>query len=264
MKFPKIFIASFNRASDGALSLLSTKMRKRNLLCNSPEEADFILAPGDRTETFDFTLSHFRDNKRIIHLWAGEISQGTHDEVYRHAITLMSEMQLCTNEIARTRTINLCQAVSKTPNCHVVGNVMLDNLKYNMDKVPLHPYDLILYNPPTKLSKKEILQEIQEIKDILPANYIWVAPNGDTGSLLVFPHVTHGNLNRSQFLGLMKHCERFITNSSCMFYEAPFFLKENQIISIGARNKKRESASADMTIPNASDNILQLLKNLTP
>jgi len=40
----------------------------------------------------------------------------------------------------------------------------------------------------------------------------------------------------------LKNCRRFITNSSCSYYEAPFFLKPKQIIKIGIRNKNRSDS----------------------
>ncbi len=261
-KMPKIFVASFNRASDGAISLLLEKMKENNMLVHDYYEADFILAVGDRIETFDFVLKRFQENKRIIHLWAGEISQGTHDEVYRHAMTMMSEVQLCTNPEAKQRVIELCKAVGKEANAYVMGNIMLDNLEIDNSNVLSEAYDLVLYNPPTCLSKNEILKEIEQIKKLLSKKYIWIEPNGDFGSELVRPYITHSNFSRPEFLGLISNCDRFITNSSCMYYEAPFLLNKEQIISIGKRNTERESKYADMKIKNASDNIIKIFREL--
>ena len=51
------------------------------------------------------------------------------------------------------------------------------------------------------------------------------------------------NLEKEKFIQLLANCERFITNSSCAFYEAPFFLHRDQIVKIGRRNKNREIAN---------------------
>lgn len=252
----KVFIASFNRASDEALNKLKEKLKEREMLVEDYKNADYILACGDRKETFDFIRPRWEENRKIIHLWAGEISQGTHDEVYRHAMTLMSELQLCTNETAKNRTEALCRAVNKEPNAKVVGNVMLDSLEIDESAVPKDEYDLILYNPPTNLNPNEIKEELKQITDMIKGKMIWIEPNGDPGSELIMPFVTIKNLPRPIFLGLMKNCKRFITNSSCAYYEAPFLLKVEQIVIIGERNKERESKYADMTIKNASENII--------
>jgi len=254
----KIYLASFNRASNGAISKLKEKLDTTE----NYEEADYILACGDRKETFDFVLERFRENRKIIHLWAGEISQGTHDEVYRHAMTIMSVMQLCTNDTAKDRVERLCAAIDKTPNCVVVGNIMLDNLEVDESAVPAGDYDLILYNPPTNLSPDGIQAEIDQIVKMATGKFIWVSPNGDSGSNLVNQYVTIKNLPRPIFLGLMKRCKRFISNSSSIFYEAQFLLEPEQIVQIGARNESRESGKADMEINNASDNVKKALDKL--
>jgi len=258
----KIYVASFNRASDGALSKLIKKLFRENMWTDDYKKADYILACGDRKETFDFVLERYRKNKKIIHLWAGEISQGTQDEVYRHAMTLMSCIQLCTNDTAKARVKSLCKSVGKVYNVATIGNVMLDNMEINEHNIPNKPYDLILYNPPTTSSDYEIRKEIEKIDYMKNENYIWIVPNGDYGSYLVNKYSNTKNLPRERFLGLLKHCDKFITNSSCQYYEAPFLIDKEKIISIGERNAERESKYADMTIPNASKNIMKVFRSL--
>jgi len=254
----RVYIVSSNRASSGAIS----KIREKLDTTESHTEADYILACGDRKETFDFVLERFRENKKIIHLWAGEISQGTHDEVYRHSMTLMSVLQLCTNEKAKNRAEALLNAVDLKPNAIVVGNVMLDNLEIDESAVPQGDYDLILYNPPTNLTRAGIDAEIKQIVGMIDGKMIWVEPNGDANSDLVGQYTTIKNLPRPVFLGLMKNCRRFIGNSSCLYYEAPFFLKPEQIVQVCVRNEHRESGEADMEIKNASTKIYEAIQEL--
>jgi len=263
-----IYVASFNRASDGAISKLVNKIKEENMWTDDYKKADYILAVGDRKETFDFVLERYRENKKIIHLWAGEISQGTHDEVYRHSITLMSCIQLCTNEKAKERVKALCKAVDKTYRVAVIGNIMLDNmdtyLSVPLDNIPDTEYDVVLYNPPTSLEEHEIMLEINRIINILgDNNYIWIEPNGDKYSELVQPYVTHKTFDRDEFLMLLYHCNRFITNSSSAYYEGQFLVSKDNIIPIGKRNRNRESKYGDMTIPNASENVMKILRSLT-
>jgi GDP/UDP-N,N'-diacetylbacillosamine 2-epimerase (hydrolysing) len=260
---PKIFVASFNRASDGALSLLISKLKKEGMYTDDYKDADYILACGDRKETFDFVLERFRENKRIIHLWAGEISQGTHDEVYRHAMTLMSCIQLCTNNEAKEVVKNLCKSVDKVFLVSTVGNLMLDNLEVDESCVPEdRPFDVVLYNPPTLHTRDKIKSELEYINEIKKINTIWLSPNGDLNSDLIQEYVNMPNLSRPSFLGLLKNCDKFITNSSCQYYEAPFLMSKDNIVSIGIRNEERSSKYSDMTISGASDNIIKLLKEL--
>jgi len=256
----KIFIASFNRASDGAISKLVEKMKKEDIYIDNYDKADYILACGDRQETFDFVVDRFREGKKIIHLWAGDISQGTLDEVYRHSITMMSCVQLCTNDHAKNRVKSLCKAIDKQYFVITVGNVMLDNMEIDESLVPDKNYDVILYNPPT--ATDTLRNELSDILSSINNNYIWIEPNGDPGSEEIMQYVNTKNLPREKFLGLLKNCDRFITNSSSQFYEAPFVMDKEDIVSIGLRNKDRESKYSDMTIDGASDRIIKVFKEL--
>jgi UDP-N-acetylglucosamine 2-epimerase len=70
--------------------------------------------------------------------------------------------------------------------------------------------------------------------------------------------IYYPNLPRPQFLGLLKNCHRFVTNSSCAIYEAPHFLKPEQIVQIGNRNLNRPRGPFE---PGASDRIVAILKD---
>ncbi|CAK0765994.1 putative Epimerase_2 domain-containing protein [Gammaproteobacteria bacterium] len=258
----KIFVASFNRASDGALSKLIMRMKEEDLWTDDYAKADYILAPGDRKETLHFIIDIFSENKPIIHLWAGEKSQGTHDETWRSFITEMSMMQLCTNQRAYRNLKN-------RKNAYVIGNLMLDNLLIDESLVPDEPYDVVLYNPSTVLDRPDIQSEVTEIVNMLYGcsmkpfhRYYWIEPNGDPGSDIMSRYVTHGSLPRPQFLGLVKNCRRFITNSSSMFYEAQFLGMKGMVVSIGVRNRERQSKYSRMDIPGATEKVIQLLKGL--
>jgi GDP/UDP-N,N'-diacetylbacillosamine 2-epimerase (hydrolysing) len=257
----KVFIASFSRSSNGAISYLRERLEKNELTTNSLEEANYILAVGDRKETFDFVLEQWRNNKKIIHLWAGEISQGTNDEVYRHAITLMSDIQLCTNNEAKKRVKQLCKAVDKIPNPVVVGNVMLDNMEVDESGLPEGEFNLILYNP-CEGHIEEDLKEIYHFLETQQVGYVWLKANDDKGSEFVNRYANSTSQSRPKFLALLKNCKHFITNSSSMYYEAPFFLKPEQIIPIGLRNSKRESGKSNMAIKNASNNCVKAIRKL--
>jgi len=262
----KFYLATFNRATDGTLSKLKEKLKEKDMFTENYKFADYIIAVADRTETYDFIVKRFKENRKIIHLFAGERSCfATHDDVWRHSMTLMSDIQLCVNGSAFNRVTKLCNAVDKQPNAHIVGNVYLDSIEINEKRVPNYPYNLVLYNPPTRHGLDLVKEEIKQIKELLQKNkidYIWIEPNGDLYSEYVSQYVTHFTLPRPEFLGLMKNCEHFITNSSCQYFEGKHLLKPKQIISIGKRNIERESKYSDMDIPNASDNIIKVLEEL--
>ena len=273
----KIYPASFSRASNGALSKVLDDMRKEGLLTDSVEEANYIMAVGDRWETYNFVFPQWQSGKRIIHLWAGECTPASQDEVHRTAMTLMSDMQMCTNEEAKKQVERICKSAGKEPHAVVVGNVMMENL--DLDESVLEQagvksgtYDLVLYNPLLGHIKEDMAQIMRELvegllddkplKETGKFPFIWIKPNIDRGFEFLSKYATSSSQPRPKFLALIKHCRKFITNSSCMYYEAPFLIKKKQIINIGLRNKNRNSKHAKMDIPNASQNIIQAIKAL--
>jgi len=275
----KFFLDSFSRASNGAISLLKEKLEKENMITYDLEEANYVVAVGDRWETYDFAFNSWKANKKIVHLWAGECTPGCDDEVHRHAMTLMSDMQLCTNEHAKKRVEALCKVGGKEPNAIVVGNVMMENLPLDDSilkeaGIEKGGYDVILYNPFRGHIEEDLLQikrilmegEIEDIKGDKESGFktpfIWLRPNTDRGYEFVLKYANSPTQSRPRFLSLIKNCRKFITNSSCAHYEAPFLLKKKQIIQVGLRNAERESKYAKMDIPNASENIIKALKSL--
>lgn len=258
----KIFLASFSRSSNGAIDTLKKELQKKNLLTENVEDAFYIMAVGDRVETFNFVLQQWLNGHKIIHLWAGEVSQGTYDEVFRHSITLMSDLQLCTNRAAKKVVDTILKAAGKTPNSKVVGNVMLDNMEIDEsvlnDKIKPGEYLLIVYNPSETMS--EDLKEITDEIILSDKPFVWIAPNQDRGHHKIVQANTP-NQPREKFLALMKNCHKFITNSSCAYYEAPFFLKSEQIVKIGKRNQNRNSTSG-MDKKNATKNIIKEIRKL--
>jgi UDP-N-acetylglucosamine 2-epimerase len=266
----KFYLNRFNRA-ESAIDGLKTKMQAEDMITENIDNAGYIIISGDRIEMFDFALKMFRKNKEIIHLWAGELSRcNDEDEVYRSTITLMSSLQLCNTPEAKKRVEKLCKAVDKKPNAYVVGSLWYDNLSIETAFYPNEPYALILYNPPTRRSKEFIQGEILSIKKIIEEKmssgeikgYWWIEPNGDKNSELLKEHTNTPNLKRERFLGFLKNCRYFISNSSCVYSEAPFLLDKQKIIHIGKRNENRESKTSKMDIPHASDNIIKILKSL--
>jgi UDP-N-acetylglucosamine 2-epimerase len=282
----KIFLASFSRASNGAISLLKEKLEKEEMLTYDLESANYVMAVGDRWETYKFVFDCWQSGKKIIHLWAGECTPGCDDEIHRHAMTLMSDMQLCTNEHAQKRVEALCKVGGKEPNVYVVGNIMMENIELNdsvLAENGLVPgeYDIILYNP----FRGHIIEDLAQIQEVLfekevihlkkgenkesgfKTPFLWLRPNTDRGSEFILHYIgTRYALSpaqpRPKFLSLIKNCRYFITNSSCAHYEAPFLIKKKQIIQIGLRNAERESKYAKMDIPNASENVIKALKDL--
>lgn len=178
------------------------------------DKAEIIICTGDRVETHALAMKSFLDHKYIIHYYAGIVDKypATYDATLRHCITLLSNEQWVENKKCKKVVKKLFKSINKKPNIKIVGSNHLHDVVLDFSKVPEEPYNLVLYNPCTKIKE------------------IFIGPN---------PDKQYGSLPQEQLLALVRSCNTFLTNSSCGVYEAPFLIKRKKIIWLGKRNKGR-------------------------
>lgn len=215
---------------------------------------DLILCVADRIEMCAAACAAFHNNVKIGHVYAGCINYplSTFDDINRHCISLWSDIQFVESKKAFLNITNLFTSIGKQTNCYTVGISHFDDLEIDESLVPEKPYDLILINPTTLIEDKKIT-----IKQVRKHIVIGQNPDPQIFDNEMIKSPTYDNLPRPKFLGLLKNCERFITNSSAAIYEAPHFLKSEQIIHIGERNKNRDKGPFEI---GASDKIVKILK----
>lgn len=216
---------------------------------------DLVFITGDRVEMCAAAAAAFHAKVKIAHFYAGIVNDPitTFDDIDRHCITLWSDIQFCEDENAAEVVWDLKMATSLGHNAHVVGISHLDDLEVDESKVPDEPYDLVLINNEPLISVQP-----SPIIDLDGRNVIQIGANPDGEVCKLISNCRHyGNLPRPQFLGLLKNCQRFITNSSAAIYEAPHFLKPEQIIMVGDRNRNRPRGPFQTS---ASDKITEILR----
>lgn len=252
------------------------------ILCT--ERPDIVLIFGDRVEMTAAAAACFNNNVPIAHVYAGVNNNiATLDDINRHVITAWSDIQFCESQEAVHRVNAIMTAFGKsTKNAHLVGITHFDDIEVSEALVPQEVYDLVLYNPVTY--GQDLKQTIRDGMITasgfvtcangytLGCHTIVLMPNPDVGRehILEFQEIMknsaegvngmytfYPNLPRPEFLGLLKNCQRFITNSSAAIYEAPHFLKPRQIIQIGERNRNRDRGPFET---GASDKIVEVLK----
>jgi UDP-N-acetylglucosamine 2-epimerase len=200
----------------------------------------------------------FHNKVPIAHFYAGIVNDPitTYDDVDRHCITLWSDIQFCEDDLSALTVKMLKSAYAIAVDPYVVGISHLDDLELDESNMPKEPYDLILLNhePIGKFSLNPIIDP-----SVLSAESnrqrFQIRGNPD-GAIPIYGTILN-NLPRPRFLGLLKNCERFITNSSAAIYEAPHFLKSEQIVMVGDRNKNRPRGPFQT---GASDRIVEILK----
>jgi hypothetical protein len=228
---------------------------------------DLILITGDRVEMCAAAAAAFHNKVKIAHLYAGIVNDPvtTFDDVDRHCITLWSDIQMCESNEAMAEVVAMMYSF-KDANAHVVGITHLDDLEVDESKVPLWPYDLVLYNfPPLSKENDELVDSAAKINEALNPGRCElrkiVLIGGNPDGLVCFPWLSqdyhYPSIPRPQFLGLLKNCQRFITNSSAAIYEAPHFLKPEQIVMVGDRNRNRPRGPFQT---GASDRIVEILR----
>jgi len=234
--------------------------------------ADLVIAPFDRPEVVMAAVRAFYMGIPIAQVHAGDFSTGgSFDDVGRHLITLMSTIQFCVGHRAYRRVCQLLSLVGKsTKHVYKINSISLDDLKVDVSLCPspAFEYDLVVYNSPT--GHLEVIEsELHVIIRMLGKNVVWILPSGGSvGDAEISRYVklllksrpdatVYSSVSRPMFLGLMKYCNRFIGNSSSMFYDAPYFLKKGKIVHVGVRNTGREYVKLK---PGGSDQIVQILE----
>jgi len=213
---------------------------------------DLVFVTGDRVEMCAAASAAFHNKVKIAHFYAGVVNDPitTFDDVDRHCITLWSDIQFCESEDAAEIVWDLKAAAGLKHNIHVVGISHFDDLEVDESIVPGEPYDMILMNG-EPLTSSGWVWDKQRLEIQIGAN-----PDKEIGRV-VGADIFYDNLPRPQFLGLLKNCQRFVTNSSAAIYEAPHFLKPEQIIMVGDRNRNRLRGPFKT---GASDRIVEILR----
>ena len=202
-----------------------------------------LLLLGDRFEIFSVATAAMILDIPIIHLHGGELSGGSIDDIFRHAITKMSTWHLAATETYRKRLIQLGEEPKRVWN---VGGFGIDAV------IDLKPYEqteieeklnlkfgqknyLITYHPET-MSNASPIKQIEEILSALrktDATLIFTMPNVDANSTLIRDNIkkfveansevayVFENLGQRMYLSVMRLVDAVIGNSSSGLIEAP-------------------------------------------
>jgi len=235
---------------------------------------DFVVVIGDRREIMFACLAFFIRGVKIYQLAAGDLSGKITlvDDYFRHLITIMTSKQVCFSDKSKKRADDLLEILGLPVNSAMYPNPSLSDINIdNASTSIFESYDLILMHPQS-LSRAATLSDMHEVRRLIDLNKRCVIIRGNKdlhfeifydlwnklqqeGRVSIF-----NNVEKTEFISLLKNCERFITNSSCSFYEAPFFLKEEQIIRVGNRNKGREVVKYTADDLKSNNRILDFLE----
>lgn len=228
-----------------------------DLLLNN--KFDWILLAGDRAEQLAGAVTGMLMHIPIAHIQAGERS-GNIDGVTRHVIGKMVSLHFAANEDAKNRLIRLGEnptriILSGAPQLDEIFEIKKDIT--NTQKI-LHKYNLqskkfyiFIFHTDTEniILNREHVENTLNILSTSPIPIIFILNNNDPGSYGIQNIINinirdidriYNNLDRVDFLSLLKECKTIIGNSSSGLIEAPVF--KVPAINIGKRQNNRVKA----------------------
>jgi GDP/UDP-N,N'-diacetylbacillosamine 2-epimerase (hydrolysing) len=222
-------------------------------------EFEFVCILGDRYELLSIVVNAILFGKPIIHLNAGEVTEGAIDEVIRSMISKAAHLHFtaCEKYVENVRRLG-----EEDWRIHNTGTLSADSMRLvpRIEKSDLFEdlgldiekkTVLMTYHPVTR--ETEISHEVQ-IKNLFKAlnNYdfqiVITAPNADHQRSIIQSAIdeeTSANRNMilvqslgvKRFYNFIPHCEFVIGNSSSGIIAAPFFVVPT--INIGNRQTGR-------------------------
>ncbi len=205
---------------------------------------ELILVPTDRIEMVWVAAVAYYLGIPVFHFLGGSSNTGTWDDLNRRVISSYAYIIFCEDEAAKQRLIKSGEDPWR---CIVTGTTHFDNMEIDLMLVPPgKQYDLVLINanPADPEDTKSTVETTLRLIDDTRLTF-WIAPNEDTGRDLILAAIPdRANLTalpgvpRPQFLGLLKNCDRFLSNSSAGVYEGQHFIRP-VVVNPGKRNLHR-------------------------
>ena len=248
----------------------------------SKNKYDYIIALGDRYEMFAAVTATTPFVCKVAHLHAGETTLGAIDNVYRHAISLMSELLFVSTDTYREKAVQI-NPEAKTFN---VGALSVENLK-KIDYLSIKDFNekftidlslptiLCTFHPETvKLENNinYIHQLLTSFSELMKRYQVVITlPNADTIGDQIKKIILDFGLQNPDlkiidsfgmigYLSCMKHCKFMLGNTSSGFVEAAFFPK--WVINVGNRQDGRIVTQNIINVPVESSAILKAVKDV--
>ena len=216
-----------------------------------------VLVLGDRSELFSIAIPCLILNIPLIHLYGGDISEGSTDNATRYAISMLSNIHLVSNQNSYKNLIKLGIEKHKVYN---VGLLSLHQIPKKMSvkkniftKLPLdikkktiiiifHPETYYLQNLQKQISS--ILIALEKVE----ANKVFIYPCSDPGYDIIIDNVKkfclknkdssfHKNMTNNLFYSLYAKSDLILGNSSSGILESCYF--KIPAINLGNRQKGR-------------------------
>lgn len=250
--------------SEAEVGLAIGEVIKKFSLQFSTRKPSLVLVLGDRYEIFGVAIAAAAQGIPLGHIHGGEVTEGSRDDLYRHAITKLASVHFVANSEFRNRVVRLGESPDAV---HIVGGLGLDAisktrkirkteienslgiiLSNNLALVTFHP-DTV--NPQdTDLQTRVLINAMAYFPDI---QFIITGSNADykgenVNNLLQQASLMYSNfffipsLGQEKYLSLLSMAKFVLGNSSSGLLEAPSL--KVATINVGSRQDGRPRADS--------------------
>ena len=248
---------------------------------------DIVFILGDRFEVLSIAQLCCLRKIPIAHISGGEITEGSLDDSFRHAITKLSSIHFVARDEYKKRLLQLGESSKLV---FMVGALSASNLKrinyvgrlelFRLLGLPENfvKYAVVTFHSETVNSDAEnqinTLLKVCEIRsDIF---YLFTSSNRDEGGEIINKRIKHfvkndgkhnskyiENLGTEKYFNVLNNFDFMIGNSSSGFTEAPLF--NLPVIDIGSRQKNRIAPAnyyhVDMNLNEILDTITSMKRS---
>ena len=240
---------------------------------------DVVFALGDRFEMAAAVAASIPFGIKIAHLYGGETTLGAIDNIYRHSISLASQLHFVGAEFFAKRLNQLLD--DEKASIYNVGSLSLENLK-NIDFLSLEEFEnkwqidlniktiLVTVHPETVAYQKNLAYCEATIKALEQlANEFQIVitmPNADTAGMVfreAFETLAKKqqsikiieNFGTQSYFTCMKYAKLMVGNTSSGIVEAASFQK--YVLNLGDRQKDRLCGENVIHVPFNHDLIVK-------
>ena len=240
---------------------------------------DVVFALGDRFEMAAAVAASIPFGIKIAHLYGGETTLGAIDNIYRHSISLASQLHFVAAEPFAKRLNQLLD--DEKASIYNVGSLSLENLK-NIDFLSLEEFQnkwqidlniktiLVTVHPETVAYQKNLAYCEETIKALEQlANEFQIVitmPNADTAGMVfrkAFEALAQKkktikiieNFGTQSYFTCMKYAKLMVGNTSSGIVEAASFQK--YVLNLGERQKDRLCGENVIHVPFNHDLIVK-------
>lgn len=243
---------------------------------------DLVILLGDRFETFAAAVACLYTKIPVAHIHGGECTEGSLDDMMRHAITKLAHIHFVAHEQYRNRVVQMGEDPSRV---FCVGALALDNitgkkllsksavenrLQFNLNERSV----LVAFNPPTAIdqrcAEKQCRGLLDALDDVGDIRIIFTKSSPDMYSKALARMldeyaskrrencIVRSSLGRELYLSVLKYVAAVIGNSSSGLLEAPSF--GIPTVDIGDRQKGRLRAGSVINCRPDKQAILKAIK----